>query len=131
MQAFFQNFLKFFQAAPESPEPPQKLFYRDSAAAVAATVAAAPTTTVVPAAAVIAAAGADGTGAGIPGRTTATEQNDEDQDDPQTTIATPATIVTPHKSEPPNQSWRPLSDLSSSYAASAGMCVIGIGSPGW
>ena len=100
MQVFFSKFLKIFQAASEYPKPPQNLSYRASAAAVTATVISAPA--VVPAAAMIAATGAAGTGP--TGRTTTTEENDEDQDDPQTAIAAPATIVTPHKSEPPNQS---------------------------
>jgi hypothetical protein len=100
MQVFFSNFLKIFQAAPEYPKPPQNLSYRGSAAAVTAT--GIPTPTVAPAAAMIAATAAAGTGP--TGRTTTAEENDEDQDDPQTAITAPATIVTPHKSEPPNQS---------------------------
>ena len=93
MQVFFSNFLKIFQAAPEYPKPPQTLLYRNSAAAVTAT--GIPTPTVAPAAAMIAATGAAGTGP--TGRTTTAEENDEDQDDPQTAVAAPATIVAPHK----------------------------------
>lgn len=100
MQVFFSKFLKIFQAASEYPKPPQNLSYRASAAAVTAT--GIPTPAVVPAAAMIAATGAAGTGP--TGRTATAEENDEDQDDPQTAIAAPATIVTPHKSEPPSQS---------------------------
>ena len=98
MQVFFSKFLKIFQAASEYPKPPQNLSYRASAAAVTGI----PTPAVVPAAAMIAATGAAGTGP--TGRTATAEENDEDQDDPQTAIAAPATIVTPHKSEPPSQS---------------------------
>ena len=96
----FSNFLKNFQAAPETPEPPRNLWYEASAATVTTAGIAAPT--VVPAAAVVVAAAAS-TGVGPTIGTTAAEEDDEDQDDPQTAVATP-TIVTPHKSEPPSQS---------------------------
>ena len=73
---------------------------------------------------------AAGTGVGT-ASTAAAEENDEDQNDPQTAVAAPATIVTPHKTEPPNQSWRPLSDLSSSYAVRGRMCVSEADFRGW
>ena len=101
----------------------------NSAAAVTATVAAAPT--VVPTTTVITAGTAAIPNADTAGRATATEEDNEDQNDPQTAITAPATIVTTHKSEPPNQSWRPLSDLSSSYAAAAGVCVTETDFPEW